>query len=108
MCNMHLYPVLSLPPHPLRSYGCLVCGKYLQGRGPRSHAYIHALQEDHHMFINLDSGVIFCLPEGYQVEDPSLEDIHSNLHPHLSLDMVEHVIISESLLSSSRAGSIAG
>ena len=30
-------------------YACLVCGRYFQGRGPKSHAYFHSLDEDHHV-----------------------------------------------------------
>lgn len=36
-------------------YACLVCGKYFQGRGPKSHAYFHALDEDHHVYINMET-----------------------------------------------------
>ena len=34
-------------------YACLVCGRYFQGRGVKSPAYTHSLQDDHHVFINL-------------------------------------------------------
>ena len=34
-------------------YACLVCGKYYQGRGPKSHAYFHALEVGHHVYINM-------------------------------------------------------
>ena len=56
-------------------YACLVCGKYFQGRGPKSHAYFHALDEDHHVFINLESQRVYVLPEGYEVKGKSLDDI---------------------------------
>ncbi|KAG5983973.1 hypothetical protein E4U55_006583 [Claviceps digitariae] len=56
-------------------YACLVCGKYFQGRGPKSHAYFHALDEDHHVFINLETQRVYVLPEGYEVKSKSLEDI---------------------------------
>lgn len=36
-------------------YGCLVCGKYFQGRGRKSYAYAHSIHGDHHVFINLES-----------------------------------------------------
>ena len=51
------------------------------GRGKQSHAYIHSVQQDHHVFINLESGKIYCLPDGYEVLDSSLEDIQFCLHP---------------------------
>jgi U4/U6.U5 tri-snRNP-associated protein 2 len=56
-------------------YACLVCGKYFQGRGPKSHAYFHALEEDHHVFINMSTQKVYVLPEGYEVKGKSLDDI---------------------------------
>ncbi|EFX01049.1 snRNP assembly protein [Grosmannia clavigera kw1407] len=56
-------------------YACLVCGRYYQGRGPRSHAYFHALDEDHHVFINMQTQRVYVLPEGYEVHSRSLDDI---------------------------------
>ena len=56
-------------------YACLVCGKYFQGRGPKSHAYFHALEEDHHVFINLETQKVYVLTEGYEVKSKALDDI---------------------------------
>ncbi|KAH6611228.1 hypothetical protein Trco_001248 [Trichoderma cornu-damae] len=56
-------------------YACLVCGKYFQGRGVKSHAYFHSLDEDHHVFINLETQKVYVLPDGYEVKSKSLEDI---------------------------------
>lgn len=56
-------------------YACLVCGKYFQGRGPKSHAYFHALDESHHVFINMETQKVYVLPEGYEVKSRSLDDI---------------------------------
>lgn len=56
-------------------YACLVCGKYFQGRGPKSHAYFHALEDGHHVFINMETQKVYVLPEGYEVKSRSLEDI---------------------------------
>lgn len=56
-------------------YACLVCGKYFQGRGPKSHAYFHALDEDHHVYINLETQRVYVLPEGYEVKSRSLDDV---------------------------------
>uniref|UniRef100_A0A8H7N364 USP domain-containing protein n=1 Tax=Bionectria ochroleuca TaxID=29856 RepID=A0A8H7N364_BIOOC len=58
----------------LNVYACLVCGKYFQGRA-KSHAYFHALDEDHHVYINLESQKVYVLPEGYEVKSQALEDI---------------------------------
>ena len=41
-------------------YGCLVCGKYFQGRGRNSYAYAHSIHDDHHVFINLETTKV-CL-----------------------------------------------
>ncbi|KAK7749512.1 Ubiquitin carboxyl-terminal hydrolase 10 [Cytospora paraplurivora] len=56
-------------------YACLVCGKYFQGRGPKSHAYFHALDGNHHVFINMETQKVYVLPEGYEVTSKSLDDI---------------------------------
>ncbi|KAJ3256088.1 hypothetical protein HK103_005771, partial [Boothiomyces macroporosus] len=56
-------------------YGCLTCGKYYQGRGQQSHAFYHSMNEDHHVFINLETLKIYVLPENYEVTDSSLNDI---------------------------------
>ncbi|KAH8652357.1 ubiquitin carboxyl-terminal hydrolase [Xylariales sp. PMI_506] len=56
-------------------YACLVCGRYFQGRGLSSHAYFHALEEGHHVFINMETQKVYVLPEGYEVKSKSLDDI---------------------------------
>jgi len=56
-------------------YACLVCGKYFQGRGMKSHAYTHSVQFSHHVYINLNTLKFYCLPDNYQVIDSSLDDI---------------------------------
>lgn len=65
----------------LNVYACLVCGKYFQGRGLKSHAYTHSLEAGHHVFINLQTEKAYCLPDGYEINDPSLEDIRHVLNP---------------------------
>ena len=62
-------------------YACLVCGKYYQGRGARSHAYFHALEVGHHVYINMETKRVYVLPEGYEVYDQSLEDIRYVVDP---------------------------
>jgi U4/U6.U5 tri-snRNP-associated protein 2 len=56
-------------------YACLVCGKYYQGRGPKSHAYFHSLEVGHHVYINMQTQKVYVLPEGYEVKNKSLDDI---------------------------------
>jgi len=45
--------VCSVSLSNINVYGCLVCGKYFQGRGRSSYAYAHSIHDDHHVFINL-------------------------------------------------------
>ena len=65
-------------------YACLVCGKYFTGRGPKSHAYFHALEVAHHVFINIGTKRVYVLPEGYEVKSKSLDDIKYVVDPHYS------------------------
>lgn len=62
-------------------YACLVCGQYLCGRGTSSAAYFHSLDVEHHVFINLTSLKVYCLPDNYEVTDASLNDIKVRLRP---------------------------
>jgi len=72
----------------LNVYACLVCGKYFQGRGLKSHAYTHSLEAGHHVFINLQTEKAYCLPDGYEINDPSLEDIRHVLNPRFTKEQV--------------------
>lgn len=81
-------------------YACLVCGKYFQGRGLKSHAYTHSIQEDHRVFLNLDTKKFYCLPDNYQVLDQSLEDIVYVLNPTFS---TEHISLMDANVKLSRA-----
>jgi U4/U6.U5 tri-snRNP-associated protein 2 len=73
--------VCSVSMSNINTYGCLVCGKYFQGRGRNSYAYAHSIHDDHHVFINLETTKVYVLPDGYLVSDPSLEDISFVLNP---------------------------
>ena len=53
----------------------------LQGRGQATHAFTHALETGHHMFMKLADGRVYCLPEGYEVDDRSLDAIRYVLNP---------------------------
>ncbi|GMH34486.1 hypothetical protein BSKO_02320 [Bryopsis sp. KO-2023] len=79
----------SVSLRPDNVYVCLVCGKYFQGRGKSTHAYTHALEDGHHMFMKLDTGRVFCLPDNYEVVDRSLDDIRYVLNPTFSKDDVK-------------------
>jgi U4/U6.U5 tri-snRNP-associated protein 2 len=65
-------------------YACLVCGKYYQGRGPKSQAYFHSLEEGHHVYVNMETKKVFVLPEGYEVNSKSLDDIKFVVDPRMS------------------------
>lgn len=65
-------------------YACLVCGKYFQGRGIGTHAYIHSVAVAHHVFLNLSTLMFYCLPDNYEVIDSSLSDITYVLKPTFS------------------------
>ncbi|XP_009382709.2 uncharacterized protein LOC103970599 isoform X1 [Musa acuminata AAA Group] len=75
----------------LNVYACLVCGKYYQGRGLNSHAYTHSLEAGHHVYINLQTEKVYCLPDGYEIDDPSLDDIRHVLNPRFSKEQVLHL-----------------
>ena len=69
-------------------YACLVCGKYYQGRGPKSQAYFHALEIGHHVYINMETKKVYVLPEGYEVKSKSLDDIRYVVDPTFAKDDV--------------------
>ena len=79
--DLDFEPRCSVTLSPLHVYACLVCGSFFQGRGPGTCAYTHALEAAHHVFVNTSSGKVYCLPDGYEVRDRSLEDIQHVLHP---------------------------
>jgi U4/U6.U5 tri-snRNP-associated protein 2 len=75
----------------LNVYACLVCGKYFQGRGRKSYAYTHSLEAGHHVFINLQTEKVYCLPDGYEVNDSSLDDIRYVLNPRFTRAQAEQL-----------------
>ncbi|CAH0488867.1 unnamed protein product [Peronospora farinosa] len=62
-------------------YACLVCGKYFKGRGRNTHAFTHSVQSSHHVFINLQTDRIYCLPDNYEVVDHTLKPVQDALRP---------------------------
>ncbi|KXN88916.1 putative mRNA-splicing protein ubp10 [Leucoagaricus sp. SymC.cos] len=83
--------VCSVSLSNINIYGCLVCGKYFQGRGKKSYAYAHSIHEDHHVFINLETTKVYVLPDGYPVADPSLEDIAFVLAPKFTRSSIANL-----------------
>lgn len=72
-------------------YACLVCGKYFQGRGKSTHAFIHSVGESHHVFLNLETMKFYCLPDNYEIVDDSLSDILYVLKPSFTSDTIERL-----------------
>lgn len=73
---------------PLNPYACLTCGRYFQGKGKSTPAYTHSLEEQHHVYISLTDCTIWCLPDNYEVEDASLNDVKYNLQPHFTPELI--------------------
>ncbi|CAB9498088.1 tri-snRNP-associated protein 2 [Seminavis robusta] len=65
-------------------YGCLVCGKFFRGRGQTTPAYTHSVQDGHFVFLHLAHSKFYCLPDNYEIQDASLQDIADALHPTFS------------------------
>jgi len=70
-------------------YVDLVDGKYFQGRGKNTHAYNHALEKGHYVWMNVADGKVYCIPDGYEVVDKSLEDVKYNLTPAFDTDDID-------------------
>lgn len=88
MLDFDFEKLCSITLSNVNVYACLVCGRYYQGKGKGTHAYLHSLEENHHVFINLHNQKIYCLPDNYEVDDPSLEDIKYNLKPFYSKEQL--------------------
>ncbi|KAF9614250.1 hypothetical protein IFM89_016542 [Coptis chinensis] len=59
---------------------------YFQGKRRGTPAYKHS--QYHHVFINLQTEKIYCLPEGYEIADPSLDDIRHVLNSRFNKEQV--------------------
>ncbi|XP_039270851.2 ubiquitin carboxyl-terminal hydrolase 39-like [Styela clava] len=81
----------------LNVYACLVCGKYFQGRGKKSHAYTHSVEINHHVFLNLRTLKFYCLPDNYEILDSSLEDITYVLNPTFKKNHIAELSTSSKL-----------
>uniref|UniRef100_A0A6B2L3F3 USP domain-containing protein n=1 Tax=Arcella intermedia TaxID=1963864 RepID=A0A6B2L3F3_9EUKA len=81
--------VCSISLQTTNVYACLVCGKYYQGRGRGSHAYVHSVQFDHHVYLNLLTKKFYCLPDDYEIIDSSLDDIKGMLDPSFTRDEIQ-------------------
>jgi hypothetical protein len=75
--------VCSVSLSNINTYGCLVCGKYFQGRGRSSYAYAHSIHEDHHVFINLETTKV-----GYGKDRPRSPK-HLDSHPRFMFSQTD-------------------
>eukprot|EP01041_Mallomonas_annulata_P006205 gene6205-12574_t len=78
-------------------YVCLICGKFFQGRGKSTPAYTHSVQCGHFVFMNLHDSRAFCLPDGYEIIDSSLDDLKKCLHPRFSDSEIRNLDSNSSL-----------
>lgn len=53
----------------LNVYCCIVCGKYLQGRRANSPAFLHSVNDNHHVFVDFKTLKFYLLPDGIEIED---------------------------------------
>ncbi|EDR24939.1 pre-mRNA-splicing factor SAD1, putative [Entamoeba dispar SAW760] len=72
-------------------YCCMICGKYYQGRDVGSPAYVHSLEENHHIFLSLNTKQFFNLPHGNEVIEPSFKDIINALDPVYTSNDISHL-----------------
>lgn len=89
-------PVCAVSLATTNIYACLACGKFFQGTNPyritpsslgRSQstpAYMHALNTEHQLYMNLASGRAYQLPEGQEVDEAGLDDIRYAIYPTYS------------------------
>ncbi|KAM3174204.1 U4/U6.U5 tri-snRNP-associated protein 2 [Hymenolepis weldensis] len=91
MLDFDFEKLCSVSLSHLNVYACLVCGKYFQGRGPNTHVHTHSVNENHHVFLNLETHRFYCLPDNYEIVDGSLEDITYLLNPLFQKDDIKNL-----------------
>lgn len=83
----HCSITLESSPH---IYCCLICGKFFRGRGKQTPCYTHSVDTGHFVYVHLENGRYWCLPENYEiVNEPSLDDISRALMPRFSEEQVK-------------------
>lgn len=87
--------ICSVSLSKVNIYACLVCGKYFQGRGKSSHAFIHSVSDFHHVFLNLETLKFYCLPDNYEIIDESLNDILHDLKPVFTHEQIDKLDIND-------------
>ena len=70
-------------------YCCLTCGQFFAGRGSKTPAYTHALErENHRVFMHLENGRAYSLPENVEILDKNLDDIRKVLFPKFTSEEI--------------------
>lgn len=46
----------------------------------------HSIEYDHYLYVQLESGKVFCLPENYEVKDSSIDDIKFCVSPTFTVE----------------------
>lgn len=70
---------------------CLVCNRYLQGISSTSPAYLHAVDSNHHIFINTHTLQFVILPEQLILSEKrakDLQDIRLLLNPKFDVNLI--------------------
>lgn len=98
MLDFDFEKLCSISLSHLNVYACLVCGKYFQGRGTNTHAHTHSVDEEHHVFLNLETHKFYCLPDNYEIKDSSLDDIIYLLNPTFSKSEIQRLETSARLV----------
>lgn len=78
--DFDLIPQCAICLSKSQVFCCLSCGKYLEGTGSTSHAYLHALEKQHNLYIHTENQEVICLPDLTLVNE-DLTDIKYNLKP---------------------------
>ncbi|AQZ15143.1 SAD1 (YFR005C) [Zygosaccharomyces parabailii] len=76
----------------INCYCCLVCGKYFQGRQENTPAFLHSVNDNHHVFINFNSLRVYLLPDDVEVEDGGriqiISRIRNSIRPHFNKEEI--------------------
>ncbi len=89
--------VCSVTLSTMNVYCCLVCGKFLSGRGKSTPAYTHSVQHGHFVYLNMQEERFYCLPDNYEILDPSLNDIKGCLAPRFTDDDITKIDMNKDL-----------
>ena len=78
--------VCSVTLSPLNVYCCLTCGKYFSGRAARTPAFLHSVNFNHPLFVNVSTLGFYLLPQNIKIDSGScksklLADIRFAIYP---------------------------